>query len=206
MLCTPGLVAEAGQHRRAHGSTRWALTRRPAPVACPNEARATRHGVYCTDLVSRKPRFPAPPTATQRRGRGGGPRGRRGRGGRPAQSSDPWGSSCGRSTPGGHLGAEDNQPVELVQEGALPAAALRVRLLHDQLRVHLTGQTEGLQARRRARPAWRRSGAGGGARARVGRSRHGSFSTRSRDARGSPPPALRAWPPSNPHRTQGSPR
>lgn len=31
--------------------------------------------------------------------------------------------------------------MELVQEGALSAAALRVRLLHDQLRVDLAGKT-----------------------------------------------------------------
>lgn len=64
----------------------------------------------------------------------------------------PAGAPPGAGAPqGGHLGAEDDQPVELVQEGALPAAALRVRLLHDQLRVDLAGQTEGREARRRRR-------------------------------------------------------
>lgn len=45
--------------------------------------------------------------------------------------------------PARHLGTEDDELVELVEEGVPPSAALGVRLFHDQLRINLTGQTKG---------------------------------------------------------------
>lgn len=48
------------------------------------------------------------------------------------------------------LGAKDDELVQLVEEGALPSAALPASLLHDQLRVHLVG---GEKAVRRSKGA-----------------------------------------------------
>lgn len=80
------------------------------------------------DSVSRKDRWvPALPVGQKaavlppRQGRGAGAELRGG----------------GAAGPPDALGAEHDEPVQLVQEGALAAAALPLRLLHDQLRVHL---------------------------------------------------------------------